>query len=61
VVERLNAEISSITNTPEMRERFAMEGAEAASAVSSDQFAAYVRKELDKWRTIAREKNVTAE
>jgi tripartite-type tricarboxylate transporter receptor subunit TctC len=29
--------------------------------VTPDQFAAYVRKELDKWRAIAQEKNIAAE
>lgn len=61
VVERLNAEINSIINTPEMRDRFAQEGAEPTSSVTPDQFAAYVRKELDRWRAIAQEKNIVAE
>ena len=61
VVERLNAEINSIINTPEMRERFAQEGAEPTTSVTPEQFSGYVRKELDKWRTIAQEKNITAE
>lgn len=61
VVERLNAEINSIINTPEMRERFAIEGAEPTSSVTPEQFGAYVRKELDMWRTIAKEKQISAE
>lgn len=61
VVERLNEEINTIINTPEMRERFATEGAEPTSGVTPAQFGAYVRKELDKWRTVAQEKNITAE
>ena len=61
VVERLNEEINTIINTPEMRERFATEGAEPTSGVTPAQFGAYVRKELDKWRAVAQEKNITAE
>jgi tripartite-type tricarboxylate transporter receptor subunit TctC len=61
VVERLNAEINSIINTPEMRERFAQEGAEPTNSVKPEQFVAYVRKELYKWRTVAREKQISAE
>lgn len=61
VVDRLNAEIRSIVDTPEMRERFAQEGAEPSTSVTADQFASYVRLELDKWRKIAREKNITAD
>jgi tripartite-type tricarboxylate transporter receptor subunit TctC len=61
VVERLNHEIGAIIDTPEMRERFAQEGAEPAAGVTPGQFAAYVRRELDKWRTIAQEKQISAE
>ncbi|SNS49034.1 Tripartite-type tricarboxylate transporter, receptor component TctC [Noviherbaspirillum humi] len=61
IVERLNAEINTVINTPEMRERFAQEGAEPTSSVAPDQFAAYVRKEIEKWRTVAQEKHITAE
>ena len=61
LVARLNTEINSIINTPEMRERFAVEGAEPTSSVTPEQFDAYVRKELDKWRAMAQEKHITAE
>lgn len=61
VAERLNAEINDIINTPEMRERFAQEGAEPTRAVTPAQFGAYVNKELDKWRTVAQEKQISAE
>jgi tripartite-type tricarboxylate transporter receptor subunit TctC len=61
LAERLNAEIRAIVDTPEMRERFAQEGAEPSTTVNADQFAAYVRTELDKWRKVAREKNITAD
>ncbi|MFS0758099.1 tripartite tricarboxylate transporter substrate binding protein [Noviherbaspirillum sp. 1P10PC] len=61
VVERLNQEIGAIIDTPEMRERFAQEGAEPGTGVTAAQFAAYVKRELDKWRTIAQEKQISAE
>ena len=61
VAERLNAEINDIINTPEMRERFAQEGAEPTRAVTPAQFGAYVNKDLDKWRTVAQEKQISAE
>lgn len=61
VVERLNQEIGAIIDTPEMRERFAQEGAEPAAGVTPGQFASYVKRELDKWRTIAQEKQISAE
>lgn len=61
VAERLNAEINDIINSPEMRERFAQEGAEPTNSVTPEQFGAYVRNELEKWRTVAREKQISAE
>lgn len=61
VIERLNAEIRTVIDTPELRERFAQEGAEPSTSVTADQFAAYVRQELDKWRKVARERNITAD
>lgn len=61
VVDKLNAEIRTIIDTPELRERFAQEGAEPSTTVTADQFAAYVRQELDKWNKVARERNITAD
>lgn len=61
IVARLNAEINGIINTPEMRERFAVEGAEPTASVTPEQFGVYVRKELEKWRAVALEKHITAE
>jgi tripartite-type tricarboxylate transporter receptor subunit TctC len=60
MVARLNAEIGAIITQPEMRERFAQEGA-LPSPIASDQFAAIVRSDLDMWRRIAKERNITAE
>lgn len=61
VVDKLNAEIRAIIDTPEMRERFGHEGAEPSTTVTADQFASYVRSELDKWRKVAHERNITAD
>jgi tripartite-type tricarboxylate transporter receptor subunit TctC len=61
VIDKLNAEIRTVIDTPELRERFAQEGAEPSTSVTADQFAAYVRQELDKWRKVARERNITAD
>jgi tripartite-type tricarboxylate transporter receptor subunit TctC len=44
---------------PEMRDRFAREGA-LPSPISAAAFAAVVRADLDKWRTVAKERNITA-
>ncbi len=57
MVDQLNQLIRAIIMEPDMRERFAQEGA-MATPVSSAEFAAIVRADLDKWRKIARERNI---
>ncbi|WP_295857543.1 tripartite tricarboxylate transporter substrate binding protein [uncultured Xylophilus sp.] len=60
LVDRLNAEIRAIADTPEMRELFARESTEPGN-LSADRFAAYVQAEVVKWRTLARERNITVD
>ena len=50
-INRLNAEINRIVQTPIMRERFAAVGAEPLSG-SPMQWAAYVRDEVAKWTRV---------
>jgi tripartite-type tricarboxylate transporter receptor subunit TctC len=52
-INRLNAEINRIVQTPNMRERFAAVGAEALHGTPA-QWAAYVRDEVDKWRRVVK-------
>jgi tripartite-type tricarboxylate transporter receptor subunit TctC len=59
MVEQLNKEIGAIIMEPEMRDRFAREGA-LPSPISAAAFAAVVRADLDKWRNVAKERNITA-
>ncbi len=51
IVERLNAEIRKAANAPEMKEAWAKQGATAMS-MSPDEFAAFVRADIDKWARI---------
>jgi tripartite-type tricarboxylate transporter receptor subunit TctC len=60
MVARLNTEIRAIITEPEMRERFAQEGA-LPTPIASDQFAAIVASDLAMWRKLAKERNITAE
>jgi tripartite-type tricarboxylate transporter receptor subunit TctC len=60
MVARLNAEIDAIITEPEMRERFAQEGA-LPSPIAADQFAGIVRSDLAMWRKVAQERAITAE
>jgi tripartite-type tricarboxylate transporter receptor subunit TctC len=58
MVDQLNREIGAIIMQPEMRDRFAQEGA-LPTPIGPAEFAAVVRSDLDKWRKIAKERNIT--
>jgi tripartite-type tricarboxylate transporter receptor subunit TctC len=60
MTEQLNAELQTIITDPEMRERFAQEGA-APTPGSSAEFARIVKADLDAMRTLARTRNISAE
>jgi tripartite-type tricarboxylate transporter receptor subunit TctC len=60
VVERLNVEIGKVLDAPEVRERFAAQGAEAAPT-TPEQFAQFMRQELARWEPVVRKAGVKAE
>ena len=53
VIERLNAEALKALRSAEMKERLAADGAEPLGG-SPAEFAALIRRELDKWTRVAR-------
>ena len=53
IIARLDAELVKAVNSPDVRERFAALGAEPASR-TSEQMAAYLRSEIDKYGKIVR-------
>ena len=50
VVDSLNAEINRVLARPDIRDKLAELGAETAPS-SPDEFAAFIRQQLDSWRT----------
>ncbi|GAB3649531.1 tripartite tricarboxylate transporter substrate binding protein [Ramlibacter alkalitolerans] len=60
VVQKLNAAVNRIVQTPEMREFFLREGAEPAQLGAAD-FAAEVRRAIPYWQDIARSAGIQAE
>jgi tripartite-type tricarboxylate transporter receptor subunit TctC len=60
VVQKLNAAVNRIVQTPEMKEFFLREGAEPAQ-LSAAQFAAQVRREIPYWQDVARRAGIQAE
>jgi tripartite-type tricarboxylate transporter receptor subunit TctC len=60
LLDRLNSEIRAVTASSEMREVFEKEGADSA-AMTAGEFAAFVRSDIEKWRSVARERNIAAD
>ena len=60
IIERLNGEIVKILNLPDIRERFASQGAEAAGG-TPEQFAAFMREEISRWEPVVRKAGVKAD
>jgi tripartite-type tricarboxylate transporter receptor subunit TctC len=53
VVEKLNAEITRIVNSPEVKDAWAKQGAVSMS-MSTEEFARYMREDIDKWARIVK-------
>jgi tripartite-type tricarboxylate transporter receptor subunit TctC len=60
IVARLNAETARAMRAPEMRERLEGEGADPTSS-TPEQFAAFLRKEIDRWAKVVKAANISAE
>ena len=58
VVQTLNAEINAALRQPDVRERLALLGFDP-HAMSSAEFAAYVRSEVDKWARVIKATGIT--
>jgi tripartite-type tricarboxylate transporter receptor subunit TctC len=53
VIERAHAEAITALRSPEMKQRLATDGAEPLGSTPAE-FAAFIRRELDKWTKVAR-------
>jgi tripartite-type tricarboxylate transporter receptor subunit TctC len=60
IVARLQAETARALQTPEMRERLAVEGADPVGSTPAE-FAALIRQEMEKWTEVARAANIKPE
>jgi len=57
IVDKLNAEIVRILKMPDVQEKLAGLGAQIVGS-SPDEFAAYLKSEIDKWGKVARASNI---
>jgi tripartite-type tricarboxylate transporter receptor subunit TctC len=60
VIDRLNAEVVKALQTPDVRSKLAAQGAEPLGS-TPDEYAAYVRKELERWAGVVKATGVTIE
>ncbi|MGH6609813.1 MAG: Bug family tripartite tricarboxylate transporter substrate binding protein [Burkholderiaceae bacterium] len=56
VVDKIQADVAKALSVPEVRERFMAQGAQP-SGMTSDQFAAFIRNETDKWTKVVKASN----
>jgi tripartite-type tricarboxylate transporter receptor subunit TctC len=60
IVARLHEEIVRALRTPEVMQRLAADGAEPVGS-SPEEFAAFIKSEIDKWAKVARAAGIRAE
>jgi tripartite-type tricarboxylate transporter receptor subunit TctC len=60
IVDRLNAEITQIVQSPEIKDRLLAQNLEAFPPMTQSEFAAYMKTEFDRWRKVAREGKIEA-
>ena len=60
IVNRLHSEVAAILRLPDIRERLARDGIEAVGS-TPEQFAAYLRAEVDKWGKVVRDAGIRLE
>lgn len=60
IVNRYNAEIVKLLNSPEVRERFGKQGVEVRTS-TPEQFSAFLRSEVDRWGKLIREAGIKSE
>lgn len=60
IVNKLNAEIVRIARTPEAREQFAAQGAEAVGS-TPEEFRRHIAREIEKWARVAKAAKLRAD
>jgi tripartite-type tricarboxylate transporter receptor subunit TctC len=60
-IAKINAEIQKIIVAEDIKARLTSEGAQAILGMTPDAFNALLRKEIEMWRAIARERKIQGE
>jgi tripartite-type tricarboxylate transporter receptor subunit TctC len=60
VIQRLNRDLVKVLSTPEMKDRFAQYSAVTAAS-TPEQFSAYIKEEIIRWKKVATDSGVKPE
>jgi len=60
VTERVRSEVAKAAGVPELRTRFIEQGIEIVASNSTDEFAAFLRKQVEDFAVLARQAGITA-
>ena len=60
IITKLHGEISNILKSPEVREKLAADGAEPVGS-TPEQFAAFIKSEIDKWGKVVKSAGIRVE
>ena len=60
IVSRLNTEINQLINTPELRDKLASEALDTMP-MTSEQFASYIKTDIDKWSRLVKARKIDLE
>jgi len=60
IVQRLNAEVNKVLQTPELKAAFLKEGAVAAS-ITPAQFASTITGDISRWQKVAKQQDITVD
>jgi tripartite-type tricarboxylate transporter receptor subunit TctC len=61
IVDKLNAALVTVANTPEMKKVFLADGLESMTQPSSAAFETFLKSELDRWGKVVKTSNIQAE
>ena len=61
VVDRINAEVMKIVRTPEIVEKFRAMGVNAAAVNTPEQFDAFLKADIERWRRVIRDAGISTD
>ena len=61
VLNRINADLSNVVNSPDLKNRLVTDGATPAGEMSADQFGAFIKSEIGKWGKAVRDSGAKAD